>query len=255
MRFRRKRKPRVVWLPPTGTIINSGLIPFQQYGGNFFIGNLPLGGNHNPTIEFPLVLDSPDPRGTIGTLAAYQAQALQDAQDIGYRLRRIVGKIHVGAGPDLTQPPGGTRSNFVACTAGIIVRRVDENANSVAGPDGISTQAVQNWPDPWIWRRTWLIGTGIFAASGNVHNCADLWPRNNVTGVGGGNSDAAHVDQKTARLVGPEERLFLDVSFISGLQLDGQDESEEFVNIMIHHDLRILGSLRQNAGNRRNASR
>lgn len=255
MRFRKRRKPRVVWLPTPGTIISSQVTPGEQYGGNFFIGNLPLGANHNPTIEFPLVLDSPDPTGATGTLAAWQAQSLQVAQDIGYRLRRIVGKIHVGAGPDLTPPPGGTRSNFICCTAAIIVRRVDDNGNSVVGPNGISTQATQNWQDPWVWRRTWLIGTGVFAAAGNVHNSGDLWPRNNVTGVGGGNADAAHVDQKTARRVGPEERLFLNVSFISGLQLDGQDELEEFVNVQIHHDLRVLATLSQNAGNRRNASR
>lgn len=251
---RRGRKPRVVWLPPVGQQINSAITPAEQYGGGFFIGVVQLGANHNPTIEFPLVLDGPDPTGNTGTLIDWQKQSLTEAQEIGYRLRRVCGKLHVGVGPNL-DPQLGTRSNFISCTAGIIVRRVNEAGVALALASELSTQAVQAYSDPWLFRRTWLIGTGVFAAAGDVHNSGDLWPRNNVTGVGGGNADAAHVDQKTARVLGPEERLFLDVSFVSGLQLDGQDESEESVNIMIHHDLRVLGTLRQNAGNRRNASR
>lgn len=251
---RRGRKPRVVWLPPVGTQINSALTPANQYAGGFFIGQVLLGANHNPTVSFPLVLDNPDPTGGGGTFIAWQGQSLTEVQDLGYRLRRLVGKIHIGVGPVLSGQPI-TRSNFVSATAGFMVRRVLENGNALAGADEVSTQSIQNNVDPWIWRRNWLIGTGVFAAAGDVHNANDLWPRNNVTGYGGGNSDSAHLDQKTARSVGPEERLFLDVSFISGLQLDGQDEAEEQVNISIHYDLRVLATIRQNAGNRRNASR
>lgn len=254
-RFGRRRKPRVVWLPPVGTQVNSALQPGQQYSGGYTTGQLLLGANHNPTISFPLVTDSPDPTMGGGTLIAWQGQSLTEAQELGYRLRRIVGKVHVGLQAIQGQVP--TRSGFCSITAGFIIRRVADNGNALATADEVSTQAIQNLTDPWIWRRNWLISTGFIDPGGGdpPQNIFALMPRNNVLGFGAGAVDAAHVDQKTARVVGPEERLFLDVSFTTGLQLEGQDEAEETVGVAIHYDLRVLATLRQNAGNRRNASR
>lgn len=250
-RFGRRRRPRVVWLPPVGTQINTGLTPGNQYAGGFFTGLVLAGANHNPTVEFPLVTDSPDPVGAVGNLTQWQQQALASAQDIGYRLRRIVGKLHIG----VEAHTGGqtpTIDPFWSVTAGFIVRRVDETGNAIATADQLSTQSVQNLQDPWIWRRNWILSTGV--AGGGSNAAMQLFPRNTAL-YGGGNNDACHVDQKTARIVGPEERLFLNVSFVTGGQLEGQDEVESDIFVGIHYDLRILASLRTNTGNRRNAAR
>lgn len=251
---RKRRKPRVVWLPPEGTIIHSSLVPGDQYGGDFFIGQLLLGANHNPTVEFPLVVDNVDRTALAGTFADWQGSSLALANDVGYRLRRIVGKIHIGVGSTTVAVPP-TKSQAILATAAIIVRRTNTAGFALATASELSTQTISNWRDPWIFRRSWFLGTGTFALANDIHNALDVFPKNNVTGYGGGNADSAHVDQKTARRLGPEERLFLDVSFITSLQLDGQDETEESVNIAIHHDLRCLGTLSMNSGNRRNASR
>lgn len=250
-RFGRRRKPRVVWLPPTGQQINGGLTAGEQYSGGFFVGKVVLGGNHNPTISFPLVTDNPSPNLS-QALSVWRSGALTEDLEFGYRLRRIVGKIHVGTQHDETSNPS-TRSNFISVTAGIIVRRVDDIGNAVA--TDVSTQDIQNNRDPWIWRRNWLLGTQHFLLDPDPMSSFNLLPTNNVTAYGGGNHDAAHLDQKTARRVGPEERLFLDVSLVSGLQLVGQDEADETINFACHYDMRFLASPYTAAGNRRNASR
>jgi len=64
-------------------------------------------------------------------------------------------------------------------------------------------------------------------------------------------ADGPHIDQKTARTVSLEERLFLDVSVTN---VDVGAEGNDFsVNVVT--DLRVLGSMRSGSGNRRNSSR
>jgi len=79
-------------------------------------------------------------------------------------------------------------------------------------------------------------------------------PEDNYSELAGGNFDGPHVDQKTARIVGPEERLYLDVTATVLSQVSSTTNEVPFTLACIT-DLRILGTLRTNAGNRRNASR
>lgn len=246
-----RRKPKVLWLPVIGTQRGSAATAGEQYGGQFFAGDLLLGANHNPTVQFPVVIDDVPP-DIVGSLATWQSATLLENIQAGYRLRRIVGKCHVGASLATGGQPA-TRSACVSVTAGFIVRRVDQGGLSLANSiDTLSSQTINANSDPYIWRRNWLLGTGV-ADPGALEATVAL-PHTTAL-YGGGNADGPHIDQKTARIVGPEERLFFEVSFISGLQLTGQDEVEETVRVFIHLDARFLASLKPGAGNRRNASR
>lgn len=63
--------------------------------------------------------------------------------------------------------------------------------------------------------------------------------------------EGPHVDAKTARIVGPDQRLFLVVTnTIQGGSAAGGVSSCEVIT-----DLRVLASMRSSQGNRRNASR
>lgn len=64
-------------------------------------------------------------------------------------------------------------------------------------------------------------------------------------------ADGPHVDQKTARIVSSEERLFLTVSATVLTGSGGELVTSAFVNT----DLRVLASMRTSSGNRGNASR
>lgn len=251
----RRRKPRVAWLPLTdahdignsgdltGTVYNAFLVPFTGSTGD------------TQSVEIPIVLDAQtsfsDPNST-----------LSDIESSGYRLRRIVGKIWVitdqstavGLPPDA---PG-----TVLVTAAFIIRQTDqETGQSLAGLTRnafINPALILETGAPWIWRRSWFLGNrwalNNVTLSGNVgfpNTPLNEWPQNNFSNYAGGNSDGPHVDQKTARIVGPNERLFLDVSATTLLEGDGAIVS----NIAVFTDIRVLGSLRTTTGNRRNASR
>lgn len=236
----RRKSPRVVWLPQTNAnsiepandsayqIFSVDLAPASA-AGDFSVG------------EIPLTIDSQEDPLDPGT-------SLSDIYNSGYRLRRIVGKIWVRY---LSAPDEDTKPGFIIVTAGIIIRRADEvSGQSYAFATGaanlLSPSLIENAGDPWVWRRSWIL-----------HRTADqliggsILPTTNYYGNSGGNADGPHVDQKTARLVGPEERCFLDVSVTTPVAF----MANESVQVRVVTDLRLLASLKTTTGNRRNASR
>jgi len=238
----RKRKPKVVWLPQTNanSIGNNASSAYQTFvvGVSGLAGDFAVG-------EIPLTIDSEsDPLNPVTSLS--------DVYNAGYRLRRIVGKIFVRCAQREDDPPLGPV--IVLVTAGIIIRRVDESTGvSMAITTGnaslISPGEIENAGDPWIWRRTWVLyNNGNAVGNGDL----DQGPTNNYLFGAGGNFDGPHVDAKTARIVGSEERCFLDVS--STVLVPGSDQ-QVATNVTVVTDLRLLASMRTNSGNRRNASR
>jgi len=238
----RRRKPRVVWLPPTnanslGANATSGyqifVVDVTGTTGDFAVGEIPL------TID----AEGQDPLAA-GTVS------LSDLNNSGYRLRRIVGKIF--AFQRQQAEPGSPTD--VAVTAGIIVRRVDPVTGvSLAlqtNAEEVSPGEIRNYPDPWIWRRTWIL------SDPSSRDPVDNLPGQQTANFGpegpcGGNADGPHVDQKTARIIGPEERLFLNVSstILSG------GGGQLLASTLVITDLRLLASMTVSSGNRRNASR
>lgn len=244
----RRNKPRVVWLPadfdnrlgsaplPAGNENDSSLI-IKLFTANP-LGDPPL------TEEIPIVKDFAANASVINA-----SSTLSDLENSGYRLRRIVGKLFFA----MAQSSAFEIGEITTCcvTAGFIIRRIANDGSSMAslgsGPTGtlISTVSLNNNADPWIWRRSWLLSNKN-AAVINTDNFAFAF-----NGEYGSVADGPHVDQKTARVVGPEERLFLSVT-VSGV--DGNAQTPPSAVVMIG-DLRVLGSMRTSVGNRRNAQR
>lgn len=241
--MRRRNKPKVVWLPCTNVnSLDEGFGPnttTQVVSTTIFTG----GAGSSTTLEMPVVQDGnqSDPLDPVASLS--------DIENSGYRLRRIVGKVYVFIGQ-----AGTPTASLFAVTAGFIIRRTAENANTGANtgfsqanslnPQSIDPQRIGNSMDPWIWRRTWMLGNN--GAAGTTF--ADA-PGTNFGAQYPGPLEGPHVDQKTARIVGQEERLFLDVS---AMNVFGNDTQTSLVVIT---DLRVLASMRTSVGNRRNASR
>jgi len=239
--MRRRTKPRVVWLPQTNA--NSFGDATTVYQG--FV--MPVGGASGAknVSEFPMVLDNQ-------SSSVFDATStLADIESSGYRLRRIVGKIWVqySQTPQVINVPPVQ----VIVTAGFMVRASNPNTGtSTAKATDIQLVHpgnIDNTGDPWIWRRSWLLGNRL--TQGTSVGAA-VFPGSNFGPDGGSVADGPHVDQKTARIVGPEERLFLNVG--STVFVESPD-LEAVGNLTILTDIRCLGSLRTNAGNRRNASR
>lgn len=236
----RKNKPRVVWIQPSDDFAIDNVT--LQSGVKAFAVDVSAASPH-ASGEIPLIIDAePDPQAVTTSLA--------DIQSSGYRLRRIVGKIWV-----IMNQSDESAVSFGIVTAGIMVRRVDPTAatslaaTNAAGAELISPNESENYSDPWVWRRSWLLGNN---AGPLVPATRPELPESNIGALSA--LDGPHVDQKTARIVGPEERLFLDVSVRSNLT--GEPSQDELaVSTLIICDLRILASMRASSGNRRNASR
>lgn len=255
----RRRKPKVVWIPQTNAnsigdatrVFQSGILSFDSVA--------PASGQ----LELPLAIDF-----SVGGRPLDPTSTLADVEDSGYRLRRIVGKIWlIGS---LSNPGGGGgaigRCPAYIVTAGIIVRRIDQNtggslavaATAASSFAAIDTQLIDNTADPWVWRRSWILGdpgagNNPFVSTDTNGDGVNETP--GITNFGssypGGIAEGPHVDQKTARIVGPEERLFLDVAATP--LIDGTTGNTTAVLVLT--DLRVLGSMRTTVGNRRNASR
>lgn len=241
---RRRSKPRVVWLPPdpTNRVTFDGTLSNVDQAAQGGL-SLQFAGAYNSG-EFvgaaiPLVGDFGNAEDSIIGQAG-SSTSLSDMFNSGYRLRRIVGSIFCclqQQGADV----GGSQGN-VMVTAGIQVMRVD--------PTGIPTGASKAPPDtyenatnPWIWRRSWALNNGL----GPGYQFP-LGPGNNA-GYGSVR-EGTFVDQKTVRIIGPDERLFM---CLQGTVLQSEIAANFYVPVF--WNLRVLASLRNNLGNRNNSSR
>lgn len=237
-RFRR-RKPTVAWLPHLQQDVDNGSVDAL-----YDTVTVDAGLHVLRTALYALVPDYP--AESIRSLG--QVPSLADWEGSSYRLRRIVGKCFVGmANVQPTAPTVGPIAAEVG--AGFIILRVEETTGAplVATASEYSPIHNPNVADPWIWRRTWVLQNDFSGIGAGVQ---DAWqfPRTNCEY--GSVQDGPHIDQKTARRVSDEERLFF---VLSTRNLSGTADIGGSVKLIL--DYRVLASPLRAVGNRRNASR
>lgn len=264
MAFRTKRRrPRVVWLPNIGEPAYSG----DDLSANpSFIHNtstLTLGGGRIGTLEFALFQDNPPeryPLGAAANIALWDRSSLASMVDYGYHLRRIVGKLHIHVATPAENPVLREHSGLVV-TCGLMVRRVDSDSGlAEATGTEANASALATVRDPWIWRRSWLLRNGAIpnilntgASPVGATDDANMLLNSPFTPAGYGSVlDGPHVDAKTHRVVGPDERVFLDVTVRIPFADSGTPTDWD---VSTFFDYRDLATLRTNQGNKRNASR
>lgn len=235
---KRTSRQRVIWLPPDQT---NDIFPDNFASGSTISGvDLNVSGAVSAAVfEAPLVIDTPRDPAT---------ESLADLEESSYRLRRIVGKIWILG--DRLDEESGVEEVYIA--GGIMVRRVDTGGNSLAGIadtaggtiDNSSPSSGSSACDPWIWENSWFLKNPGFL----------LDTTSTPTITQPVLIDVEYkMDQKTARVVGPEERLFLH---FSAVQLGAPVESQLTNNTTIRWHLRCLGTMKPGTvGNRGNASR
>lgn len=237
MARRISRRPRVVWLPNTLEFAVGPDANQSTYGTVIHDLVAPIAGDAVVSTH-ALVNDAPaDPLLLTNTLA--------DIEQSSYRLRRIVGKIWVGCRQSVAGPFGPTT---VIATAGFIVLRVDANGAPLAGtPQPYGPNIIDTDDSPWIWRRSWIVADRASDVSGAFLSGV----LGSTNAYIGGVADGPHVDAKTARIVGHDERLFLVLS--STALIAGSEGI--ITQLRWVWDPRVLVSMRTTSGNRRNASR
>lgn len=249
-RFRRRAK--LFWMPNVGTELDGNTTFDDSPSGRFFsIINLNA-GNPSSTIETELTFDQPAERGVteLGLVnpLLIDAMTMADWQGTAWRLRRCVGKMFAGASLEdqqVTGPPA------VLFTAGLIVRTIEVDSGLSPLPVGDrDPKNLSNIRDPWIWRRQWVLSTTTPGLAAGVTDVLEQFPR--TTANYGSVQDGPHVDAKTNRVIGPQERLFLTLNGtilpLPTVTTVGRCE------IHGYFDYRLLGTTFK-ASNRRNASR
>jgi len=237
--MRRRRSPRVVWLPQDN-FFSVDSATSAQSTWNVATETIGASGNlgETSTIIAPVVRDKPlDPQ--IATTS------LSDLYSSGYRLRRIVGKIYCNCE---TTPSADGEPLVFGCTAGFIILRCNPQGLPQNTDNEIyNASIIINTEAPWIWRRSWILDN----QTRFINPATAGRPLRPDTFSTGGNADGGHIDQKTARIVGPDERLFLVLTTTVLRQGDNQLNGQ----VDYTWEVRVLASLKTNVGNRRNASR
>lgn len=249
--MRRKRRARVVWLPPDPykrvgqgetTITSSDQCAIGEYT------ILPPGGQGNyGGAVIPLIGDRPGTENLIiggtGTgLGGSNPATFSDLYNSGYRLRRICGHIFTACDQEDFQDP--TVNNNFLVTAALQVMEADRGA-ALDAAEG-APDIYQTVDNPWIWRRTWMLTNYVNALAATKQTWGVV---SNVQGAAS-LREGSFMDQKTIRKVGPDHRLFLCLQVTN---IDG--EANGLARIRFWWNLRVLGSLMTNLGNRGNSSR
>lgn len=236
MAIRRRRRRKYTWFPILGT--SQG-----ESTSRATIASLALDVSTTGVSVVgvkPLTYDVPaDNETAYGNLTT----PLNDFIGDEYFLKRIVGKLYVqnlftnGTVPGSDAPPQ-------LITAGFFVARCDESDSNQpvafsSEPDLYNPALTDTVREPWIWRRTWLLGNG---GQGTAGGGAFALPAANNQEAS--SFEGTHVDAKTARRIRQQERLFLAVAS-QNYPLVTATPTGALNVILTGFDLRILGSLRK----------
>jgi len=173
-------------------------------------------------------------------------KSLADSIGSEYALRRIVGKFCVGCSGTVPTP----NSTSGKVTLGFFIARVDPAnpdlplgapgsvftaASDEIGFDAFSPNALSTTRQPWIFRRSWLLGIPS----------SSIWPQTNTQY--GSVMDGPHIDAKTRRRVKGDERLFAAISYAFFPPFI-EPEGEGGLTFQWDMDLRFFGALRKARG-------
>jgi len=210
--MRRRRTNRSTWFPTLGTSIGDdyAVTPVIYFDG------VSVGDTVGSPSASALVNDETHQPEATGI-------SLRDAvEGQTYRCDRIVGNIFAGW-RDLGVEGA---SDVIACAALVVLPVDDETQSPELTEAEYAPLASENSAQPWMWRRTWLLGSGTSEMpSSNI---------NYGTAVGG-----PFVDTKgVKRIIQREQRLFLVTQV---MKVDPSAEPGVAVDWRI--DLRVLGQM------------
>lgn len=225
--------------------------------------NAPVGG------VLPVLMDEPQEPDTFTPDVPMSYFAANE-----YSIRRIVGKCFVASRALFKTTSQGnlnSSSPLFLVTSGLFIARAGAEDISATNPDtpiGWATEGLYDYnPDipnairePWIWRRQWIIGNSAISQQLWQNMTVDpvtstpilAFDQPNNNWIGRAVADGPHIDAKTRRRVGNDDRLWWTV-FAQNWPRDSDATNDftENVDIDCHLDIRVFGALRKarNRGN------
>lgn len=240
--MRSRRRTKYTWFPILGSNFPASETGAGRHVTVFFneltvprTDNTPVSDGAGLFVQ-PILPDftAQEDGNTVFTLNDY-------VQGQEYILKRIVGSIFLGV-----STPGDSTDSWgsILVTAGFFVARADESDSTQVALDSESTDplSVINAQNPWIWRRSWMLGNDP-ARVLQTPGSNPVWPQTNS--AYGSMREGTHIDSKVARRVRREARLWFALSAIgvdaNGISQPGTDDT----NINMALDIRILGAMRR----------
>lgn len=234
--MRKRRKTKYTWLQTLpGDDINEG-------EGLVSVGisrSIPVQSDLTTATDvFPVIADRPDDISNAGD---------QMVNFIGTNifLKRIVGKLYIQYQQNASNVSPPPIPSSVIVTAGFFIARADDTQDQPIGAsvnlyNDYSPDANQTQREPWIWRRTWLLGNNGAvpdSLTGNSQPGAFFPASNAARSV----LDGPHIDAKTARRTQSDERLFFALTTRAFTTVQAQTDGQ----IEYYLDCRYLGALRR----------
>lgn len=248
--MRGKRRNRGTWFPMLGQPEDEGT---QAALGIQF--TVDVAANGDPTLAtFPITYDFPIEAGTGATPAL---DSLADIIGSEYICKRLLGSFHASNDSPFDSSTGLGGHTSIALTAGLYVARAggpteDQQENAPIGFGSGADTAANYSPghpatarEPWMWRRTWMLGnarishfaTTLPVAATTVRNPWNGWPS---TTTGGTLRSGTDIDVKSRRRVAQDERLFFAVE-ARGMPLGANVGAQSFIDCFL--TLRMFGTL------------
>lgn len=255
------RKRRQLWLPTYGTggTTIEGVTSGAAVGGDLDLFNDGSEAGAIDWLTTPLTFDTqidPENAQQDTALGAFAPRLRELTAGSEWNLRRVVGKIFCGVsatfGTRAISPPA------IEVGAGLIVVNCDEDGIPTTDFDQVNPLAQQSVEDPWIWERHWMLGTYAPSAySASNLTPIDLGSQLPMSNVGKPAFEGPHVDQKTARHIKRDQRLFLVVATRPSTLVAGDtfEANGTGITVYFRYMFRLLGNIRGTSGNRGNAAR
>jgi len=248
-----RRRRKYTWFPSNLSPIRGESVD-TRVNLNGITGGLAVDGTVQGITTLPLCISD-----FVNTGSNYEGTIVDPLSEVvgqEYVVERIVGKFFAWThwAPNTTNSLDAS----VAVGLGLCVARAEESTDSTEWPIGSQTvqTAVQNYSplvfentrEPWMFRRTWMLGARNIDANKPDQFGSSAFPP--TTAGYGSLQDGPHVDVKSVRRVRQDERLWAIIAverYPFGLEVEPAQEIE----LRFWFDYRILGQLRR-AKNRSN---
>jgi len=251
---RTRRRARYTWLPTIGTA-GPGEVDDNSSGRTFGITVATTG--EQTVLISELTFDRP----VEGDNLTSQATPLGTVLGNEYFLKRIVGKLFAAYRPRTNQNNDPSQPTGALFGAGFFIARANDDSQGADSPIGSASasERVENYSplsedtirEPWIWRRTWILGNDAMRRQHINPNltleaidqdAATVFPPS--TAGYGSVADGPHIDAKTARRVKQDERLWFVVATRT-CPFSDVITPQQSGTIDGYLDFRLLGALRK----------
>lgn len=231
-----KRKRRYTWFPGLGQP-RVGVSETKFVNQNDFTLT-PFDTNTEVNAVLPIAADEGEDEDANEGASSF----LNDSLGQDYFVERIVGTMFVAC---QQLPPGeaGNAISSMTAVAGIFVGPKAPGAPTQAlganDPNTYSPMLSMNADQPWMFRRTWVVGNLAIPVSASLFG---NFPPTNASGHGLTSPD---VDVRSVRRIHKNERLFLSLSILQTYPDQTLNEGGNAPQVRFSWDFRILGALRR----------